>query len=163
MFSLGRWSSRFQAGFHVSDPTQENATTLITTLTDGTITLYGGPFQDPLANRNKYCRNLQIAESVSYNTPGTTAVTCCVPEVWAVPISLATTLGIAVAFFSLVTEMFHFARSLFPCGIIRHNSDRVSPFGNLRVKAYLAARRSLSQLVASFIEIWCQGIHSMHL
>ena len=94
----------------MSDPTQENATTCITTLTDGTITLYGGPFQDPLANRNTYCRNLQVAESASYNTPGTTAVTCYVPEVWADPISLATTLGIAVAFFSLVTEMFHFAR-----------------------------------------------------
>ena len=147
----------------MSDPTQENTSTHIPAFADGTITLYGGPFQDPLANRNIYCRNLQFTVGVSYNTPCTTAVTYHVQKVWADPISLATTLGIAVAFFSLVTEMFHFARSLFPCGIIRHDSDGVSPFGNLRVKAYLAANRSLSQLVTSFIEIWCQGIRSMHL
>lgn len=42
-----------------------------------------------------------------------------------------------------------------------HNSCKVSPFGNLRVKACLAARRSLSQLAASFIGVLSQGIHSM--
>ena len=94
----------------MSDPTQGNASTYKTVFTDGTITLYGGPFQDPLVNSNTYCRNLQFSDSIPYNTPCTTAVTYHVHEVWAVPISLATTLGIAVAFFSLVTEMFHFAR-----------------------------------------------------
>ena len=36
---------------------------------------------------------------------------------------------------------------------------RVSAFGNLRVKACLAANRSLSQPATSFIAFWCQGIH----
>ena len=35
--------------------------------------------------------------------------------------------------------------------------------GNLRIKAYLAAPRSLSQLLASFIGILRQGIHSVRL
>jgi hypothetical protein len=35
----------------------------------------------------------------------------------------------------------------------------VSPFGNLRIKAWLTAPRSLWQSSASFITSWCQGIH----
>ena len=35
----------------------------------------------------------------------------------------------------------------------------VAPFGNLRVKACLAARRSLSQLATSFFAVLRQGIH----
>lgn len=45
---------------------------------------------------------------------------------------------------------------------VRHYPYEVSPFGNLRVKACLAARRSLSQLAASFIGVLSQGIHSLH-
>jgi hypothetical protein len=37
----------------------------------------------------------------------------------------------------------------------------VSPFGNLRIKAWLTAPRSLWQSSASFIAYWCQGIHQM--
>ena len=40
---------------------------------------------------------------------------------------------------------------------------RVSPFGHLRVKACLAAHRSLSQLATSFIAVLRQGIHRMPL
>ena len=63
------------------------------------------------------------------------------------------------------TEMFQFARfascsyefrARYPCGW-------VSPFGNLRIKAYLAAPRSLSQLVTSFIAVLRQGIHHILL
>ena len=39
----------------------------------------------------------------------------------------------------------------------------VPPFGNLRVKAYLSAHRSLSQITTSFIASYCQGIHRMRL
>ena len=61
-------------------------------------------------------------------------------------------------------EMFHFPT--FPpltlCVQVRvtgHDPCRVSPFGNPRVKARLAARRGLSQPPTSFIGSWCQGIH----
>lgn len=39
----------------------------------------------------------------------------------------------------------------------------VSPFGNLRIKAYLPAPRSLSQAITSFIACDRQGIHHVHL
>ena len=45
----------------------------------------------------------------------------------------------------------------------RHYPGRVSPFGNLRIKACLAAPRSLSQLTTSFIASWHQGIHRLPL
>jgi hypothetical protein len=40
-----------------------------------------------------------------------------------------------------------------------HDSSRVSPFGNPRINARLAAPRGLSQPPTSFIGSWCQGIH----
>jgi hypothetical protein len=62
------------------------------------------------------------------------------------------------------TEMFHFPT--FPpltlCVQVRvtgHDSCRVSPFGNPRIKARLAAPRGFSQPPTSFIGSWCQGIH----
>ena len=45
----------------------------------------------------------------------------------------------------------------------RHSPARVSPFGNLRVEACVAAHRSLSQLPTSFIASWYQGIHRLLL
>ena len=62
------------------------------------------------------------------------------------------------------TEMFHFPT--FPptalcvqVGVTGHDSCRVSPFGNPRITARLAAPRGLSQPPTSFIGSWCQGIH----
>jgi hypothetical protein len=62
------------------------------------------------------------------------------------------------------TEMFHFPT--FPphtlcvqVWVTGHDSCRVSPFGNPRIKARLAAPRGLSQPPTSFIGSWCQGIH----
>ena len=43
--------------------------------------------------------------------------------------------------------------------VTMHEHSRVSTFGNLRVKRIFAPNRSLSQLIASFIGTWCQGIH----
>ena len=42
-------------------------------------------------------------------------------------------------------------------------AGRVSPFGNLRIKAYLPAPRSLSQAITSFVAYHCQGIHHVLL
>ena len=62
------------------------------------------------------------------------------------------------------TEMFHFPT--FPpltlCVQVRvtgHDSCRVSPFGNPRITARLAAPRGFSQPPTSFFGSWCQGIH----
>ena len=66
------------------------------------------------------------------------------------------------------TKMFQFPRLpqsilYIQTGVNRHNSVRVSPFGHLRIKTYLAVPRSLSQLIASFIGILRQGIHYSRL
>ena len=85
-------------------------------------------------------------------------------KVWALPRSLATTNGI-IGYFLFLRVLRCFSsptyRSPILCvqiGAIRHNSYEVSPFGHLRIKAYLAAPRSFSQLIASFVGILRQGI-----
>ena len=62
------------------------------------------------------------------------------------------------------TEMFHFPT--FPphalcvqAWVTGHDSCRVSPFGNPRIKAWSAAPRGISQPPTSFIGSRCQGIH----
>ena len=66
------------------------------------------------------------------------------------------------------TEMFHFPE-LAPCRLCihlqatGHDSRRVSPFRNPRIKGCLAPPRGLSQLTASFIAFRRQGIHPMLL
>jgi hypothetical protein len=62
------------------------------------------------------------------------------------------------------TKMFHFPRFArtrlwIQRAVRRHYPPWVSPFGNLRIKAWLAAPRSLSQLPASFIASCRLGIH----
>ena len=66
----------------------------------------------------------------------------------------------------LPTEMFQFRRFASPLLCIRRGmtlAGRVSPFGNLRIKARLPAPRSLSQAATSFVACRRQGIHHMHL
>ena len=66
----------------------------------------------------------------------------------------------------LPTEMFQFRRfaSLTLCIRMRIVlADGVSPFGDPRIKARLAAPRGLSQPATSFIACCRQGIHLMHL
>ena len=64
------------------------------------------------------------------------------------------------------TEMFQFTGFALPCLCIQQGvtlAGRVSPFGNLRIKARLPAPRSLSQAATSFFACNRQGIHHMHL
>lgn len=61
------------------------------------------------------------------------------------------------------TEMFQFPefapdRLCIQRPVTGHDPGRVSPFGNLWIKACLAAPHSLSQLSTSFIASWRQGI-----
>jgi hypothetical protein len=82
-------------------------------------------------------------------------------SVWAIPLSLATTDGIDSLSFPPVTEMFHFTgyRVLFPTFPIQGALEKDDTL--LKVSGYpirkspdqsvLAAPRSLSQLITSFI------------
>ena len=68
--------------------------------------------------------------------------------------------------FPLLTEMFQFRRFASPSLWIQEGmtlAGRVSPFGNLRIKANLPAPRSLSQAITSFVAYHRQGIHHMLL
>ena len=66
------------------------------------------------------------------------------------------------------TEMFHFP-AFASYGttrnrtMIAHYHDRVSPFGDPRIKACLAAPRGFSQLATSFVAFSRQGIHRVPL
>src|SRR6201746_2634490 len=90
-------------------------------------------------------------------------------KVWALPRSLATTYGIIGYFLFLgvlrcfSSPGYHSSALYIQAGVTRHNSSWVSPFGHLRIKAYLAAPRSFSQLIASFIGIVRQGILCVRL
>ena len=66
------------------------------------------------------------------------------------------------------TEMFHFPT--LPLSVLcvqtemmGHDSHRVSPFGNPRIKALLAAPRGFSQPHTTFFGFWCLGIRHLHL
>ena len=85
-------------------------------------------------------------------------------KVWAVARSLATTNAI-IGYFLFLGVLRCFSSPAYRCpglyiqpGATRLSSSEVSPFGHLRIKAYWAAPRSLSQLVTSFIGILRQGI-----
>ena len=66
------------------------------------------------------------------------------------------------------TEMFHFpglasADLCIQSAMLGHDSQRVSPFRDHRIKGCLAPPRCLSQLTASFIASQRQGIHLLPL
>ena len=80
--------------------------------------------------------------------------------VWALPISLAATLGVSFDFSSSGLASLGLYIQLRMMG---HDSHRVSPFRNHRIVGCLAPPRCLSQLTASFIASQRQGIHLLPL
>ena len=151
VFSLGRWSSQLPTGFHVSRGTRGHPR-VSQGFAYGAVTRYGGTFQSlllPILN-----------PTLGPHNPRATVVVL----VWAVPLSLAATDGISIDFFSwryldVSVPSVRLAWLWIHHAMTGHNPCRVSPFGNLRIKARLAAPRSLSQLTTSFIASRCQGIH----
>ena len=118
----------------------------------GAITHYGRTFQTVL---------LPIINPMSgpHNPCATEVV-----QVWADPLSLAATDGITIVFFSwgyldVSVPPVRLMHLWIQCMILEHYLQWVSPFGNPRVKACLAAHRGLSQLTTSFIAFLCLGIH----
>jgi len=130
------------------------------------VTFCGGPFAWPSTNA-ALCHSL-LGRQPQLNGP-TTPRTQRLPAITRTRFSLIRFRSPLLAesrLFSLPVgnEMFHFPT--FPpltlCVQVRvtgHDSCRVSPFGNPRIKARLAAPRGLSQPPTSFIGSWCQGIH----
>ena len=124
---------------------------------NGAITHYGQTFQTVRLYMNLV--TLRDIPNRPHN-PRTTEVVL----VWALPLSLAATDGITIVFFSwgyldVSVPPVRLMHLCIQCMILKHDLQWVSPFGNLRVKACLAAHRSLSQLTTSFIAFLCLGIH----
>ena len=94
LFSLGRWSSQIQSGFHVSEPTQDTFTV---------INLFHVRGYHPillLFPKHSVIKILQILKS--YNPRHKCLV-------WAFPSSLVATKGISIDLFYPATEIFQFA------------------------------------------------------
>ena len=63
-------------------------------------------------------------------------------SVWPLPLSLATTDGISVDFFSspyldVSVQAVPLIHLCIQCMMIKHDFNRIAPFGNLRINAYL--------------------------
>ena len=151
VFSLGRWSSRIQPGFHVSRPTRGPRQLVYSHFAYGTLTLCGRTFQ---------YRSAMLSPRLMIRPhnprPGHPA------RVWALPFSLAATLGISLDFFSSryldvsvpwVGSLARVTGSLPPGSPIRTPPD----------PSLLAAPRGFSQLATSFVAGLCQGIRRAHL
>ena len=138
VFWLGGWSPRLPTGFLVSRGTLDPATfsSISTTWLSHSLTGLPRPF---------VYRCFPISPSA---TP-----TILLQSVWPLPISLATTFGISVDYFSspyldvsvqAVPHVWLFDSPYVSTGLLYW----VSPFGNLRIEAYLQlpeAYRSLSR------------------
>ena len=155
VLSLGGWSPQIPTRFLVPRGTREHPR-VSSNFAYGAITLFGRPFQTvPLFDR--------------------------IPH-W----SPTTPTGIASHRFGLIpfrspllgesrlisipsgTEMFQFpelasTRLWIQRGMTGHDPSRVSPFGNPRIKVWLATPRGLSQLPTSFFASWRQGIRHLPL
>src|ERR1700677_2988139 len=88
----------------------------------------------------------------------------CKQLVWPVPLSLATTYGIASLSIPPVTEMFHFTGYCVSCAMYSHTNGRALPQPGYPIRTFtdqsvLPAPRDLSQVSTSFIAYWHQGIH----
>ena len=127
VFSLGRWSSQIPTGFHVPRGTRDTSKVTLG-FVYGAITHFGRTFQTVL---------LSIINPMSGpHNPYATEVT----QVWAVPLSLATTYGITIVFFSwgyldVSVPPVRPIQLCIHCTVTEHNLCRVSPFGYLRIKA----------------------------
>ena len=102
VFSLGRWSSRVPTGFHVSRGTQEHRRGSRSPFAYGAFTRCGRPFQDrsTKVEIGNFPTGSRPGPTMPYNPPDATPASYHASEVWALPLSLATTRGISIDFSS---------------------------------------------------------------
>ena len=138
VFRLGGWSPRIPTGFHVSGGTLDTPS-CHSVFAYGSLTLCGWP---------SHTIRLTYDSHVGVLTPKTRRF-----PVWPLPRSLATTSGISVDFFSspyldVSVQAVPLIHLWIQCMIHGYYPMWVSPFGHLRIDAYLplpAAFRSLSR------------------
>ncbi len=98
VFSLGEWSPQIHTEFHVLGATQEPIRSYHV-FAYRTLTFFGRPFQGRSANVTFFYSS--VLNRIGPTTP-------VLRQVWAIPLSLATTEGISSISFPPGTEMFQF-------------------------------------------------------
>ena len=148
VFSLGRWSSRFPTGFHVSRSTQEHRRGSPHPFAYGAFTRYGRPFQDRSARMGigNFPAGLRSGPAMPYNPSNTTPASYHALEVWALPLSLATTRGISIDFSSagyldVSVPRMAFSHLWIQHEIAQHDPRGVAPFGYGRIEGCFAPPR----------------------
>ncbi len=126
------------------------------------------PCTSPIAQLSDSPTRRQTDHLKPYNPSATTAAACHVTEVWADPLSLATTQGVEVSFLSSgyldVSVPQLASRTLWiQVRVPAHYHWWVSPFGDPGVKGRSAPHPGLSQPPTSFFGSWRQGIHRVPL
>ena len=123
VFSLGGWSPQIQAGFHVPRPTRvpQQVHTRFS---------HTGLSPSPVRRSNRLPLTF-LDPSLRPHNPGP------VGPVWALPISLAATLGISFDFFSSRYLDVSVPWVGSPFRVTGHYSRRVAPFGHPRIDARL--------------------------
>ncbi len=133
VFSLAGWSPQIQTGFHVSRPTQDTTISYL-------LPCKGLSPSTARLSRRFHLGSIQIAWSYNPKIAWTTLV-------WAPPVSIATTPGITIVFFSSA----YLDVSVQRVGLLHRRisiARWVVPFGYPRIDSYLpipAAFRSLSR------------------
>ena len=102
VFSLGGWSPQLPTGFHVPRGNRERRPGSPRPFAYRALTVYGMPFQDISARAgiDDFPAGPQSGPATPHNPRGATPAGYHAPRVWAPPVSLATTPGISVDFFS---------------------------------------------------------------
>src|SRR5918911_4244335 len=168
VLSLGGWSPQIQSAFHGSGLTQERHREAERfRLRDDCPLWCAVPRASTIARLGNSRRDTHIPGRRP-TTPDRQRVRAYTGQVWAGPLSLATTRGVSVDFLSSGYLDVSVRPLAFPWlwihhGITPHYRCWVSPFGNPRVKGRSTPNRGLSQSSTPFIDSWCQGIHRVPL
>src|SRR5215217_9501730 len=169
VLSLGGWSPQIRTAFHGCGPTQERAREAIRFRLRDCYPLWclcstGLRLAVGFVTHAEPCR----ARKARPTTPTRQRLHACTCQVWADPLSLATTQGVSVDFLSsgyLDVSVPPLA-STWLCihhVVTPHYRRWVSPFGNPRVKGCSTPNRGFSQSSTPFIDSWCLGIHRVPL
>ena len=155
VLSLGGWSPQIPTRFLVPRGTREHPRA-VSDFAYGAITLFGRPFQ-----------TVPLSDSIPCWSP-TTPTGIASRRFGLFPVRSPLLRESRLISVPPGTEMFQFPEFAsehlcIQCWMTGHDPSRVSPFGNPRIKAWLAAPRGLSQLPTSFVASWRQGIRHLPL
>ena len=166
VLSLGRWSSRIQAGFHVSDPTRGRVRRGPSPFAYGTITLCGAAFQNASARRslcNSAAGPCRPAKNAPHDPGNATRQGLARSRFRLVPFRSPLLGESLLLSFPAGTEMCQFPAFAPTPYVFRRRYPGITPGGlphsEISGSQQVAAPRSLSQLTTSFIASGRLDIH----